>query len=125
MAASDSSVGQLPHGPRSGGRPPLKQSSVEQLTVTVSSAPVRSAGVVCALQIPHKLLLSWHSLVLSAKGRYLECLNKSIAGGVIAVDQDCKRLDGRLASVAAYVRAKERALTGRARVKVRSSSIRV
>ena len=78
MATSDSSVNQLPHGPCSGGRPPLEQSSVEQVTVTVSSAPVQSAGEVCALQILHKLLLSWDLLVYLRREDTWSVLTKAL-----------------------------------------------
>lgn len=60
----------------------------------------KSLCCVCAGDT-HRLLLSWHSLVQSKKAGYLECVNNSIPGGVVAIEPTCcERIVERIAGAA-------------------------
>lgn len=115
---------QPPAQKRLRGRPP-SQSAVGAVPEHVKVVTKPSGPGVFGLEIPNILLIRWHSRVQSGDGRYIECLNSSIVGGVVAIDSDCKRLEDRLASAAAYVRLRQRKLSGRARLKELSSKTRI
>ena len=119
---------QPPAQKRLRGRPPSQprsQSAVGAVPEHVKVVTKPSGPGVFGLEIPNILLIRWHSRVQSGDGRYIECLNSSIVGGVVAIDSDCKRLEDRLASAAAYVRLRQRKLSGRARLKELSSKTRI
>ena len=82
----------------------------------------KTDGVACLVEVPHALLLAWHSTV-STKADYLECLNKSVPDDAqLSVRIDSSRLANRLAASASRLRTKERGLSGRGKMLLRSGT---
>ena len=122
MAQASSSVVDTEHAdaescrPLPVGRPSRVPNALPDVLVKYTST-VENPGVVFVLEIPHRLLLSWHSLVQSKKAGYLECVNNSIPGGVVAIEPTyCERIVERIAGAAYYVLQRRQKLVGRARV---------
>ena len=122
MAQASSSVVGTEHADTESCRPlPVRRPSrvpnaLSDVLVKYTST-VKNPGVVFVLEIPHRLLLSCHSLVQSKKAGYLECVNNSIPGVVVAIDPTCcERIAERVAGAAYYMLQRWQKLVGQARV---------
>ena len=122
MAQASSSVVDTEHAdtescrPLPVGRPSRVPNALSDVLVKYTSTVGKSLCCVCAGDT-HRLLLSWHSLVQSKKAGYLECVNNSIPGGVVAIEPTCcERIVEQIAGAAYYVLQRRQKLVGWARV---------